>query len=269
MGELVKILEDFFRGTGTRVLEALVLLVAGIVVIKIVARILRSVFHRTKLDGTAVSFLISLVNGALALVLFFWVMRVLNIDTSSVIAIVAASGLVVGLALQNSLSNVANGIILLFTKPFKEGDKVRVGSTEGNVKKIKITNTELITPDNVIIIVPNTQMVNGELINYSARPTRRLDLNVSVAYEADIDAVKAVLKALVAQDPYLLKKPEPEIRVSELQSSAVNYLTRVWVSNDRYWSVYNAFPEKVLRAFQDSGIEIPYNKLNVTVKEEK
>ncbi|MDR3293252.1 MAG: mechanosensitive ion channel [Clostridiales bacterium] len=269
MEKFLQAVEDFFLGTGTRWLEALVLLAVGIVAIKLVSRFLRSILHRTKLDGTAVSFLVSLTNGCLILVLFFLVMKQLNIDASSVIAIVAASGLVVGLALQNSLANVASGIILLFSKPFKDGDKVRVGGSEGNVKKIKITNTELITADNVIIIIPNSQMINGELINYSARPTRRLDLNVGVAYEADIDAVKAVLQKLADEDPWLLHKPEPEIRVSELKDSSVNYLTRAWVPTEHYWDVYNAFPEKVLRAFKESGVEIPYNKLNVFVKEEK
>ncbi|MGN1100171.1 MAG: mechanosensitive ion channel family protein, partial [Christensenellales bacterium] len=177
------------------------------------------------------------------------------------------SGLALGLALQDALANLASGVILLFTKPFKENDFLRIGSIDGTVKKIKLTTTELISTDNVLISMPNNKVLTSEIYNYSAKNTRRLDLIVGVAYESDIDKVKETLYSIVNADERIFKNPEPAVCVVQLDSSSVNYRVRVWTSNANYWNVYNDFFEKILREFEKADIEIPYNKITVYSKE--
>lgn len=258
---------NFIKNFGTDLLESILVLLLGIVIIRLVVRIIQSIFFRTKVDGTAVSFVLSLVRAVLGLVLFFLIMKIFGIDTSSIVAVVAASGLAVGLALQDSLSNLASGILLLVTKPFKENQYVKIGSVEGVVKKIKITTTELLTADNLAIIVPNGKVVTSEIINYSAKPTRRLDLVVGVAYGSDVDKVKALLQELADGDERIIGTPAPVVMITALADSAVQYTTRVWVSQNDFWSVKNGYCEAVLKIFAKNGIEIPYNKLDVFVKE--
>lgn len=253
----------FAQGFGTNILEAVAVLLLGIIVIKLVARLLRSVLFRTKVEGTVSSFLVSIANAILALVLFFMIMRIFNIDTSSIVAVVAASGLAVGLALQNSLSNVASGIILLFTKPFKENDTVNIGGEQGVVKKINITTTELLTADNILITIPNSKVVDSNISNISARPTRRLDLFIDAAYESDVDAVKETLSEIAASDERILKTPEATVIVNALNDSSVSFRLRVYVKSENYWAVSNDFLETCLKEFQKRNIEIPYNKITV------
>ncbi|MDR3215959.1 MAG: mechanosensitive ion channel [Clostridiaceae bacterium] len=267
MEQFKNFIVDFMKNFGTNILEAVAVLLLGIIVIKLASALIRRILHRTRLEGTAVTFFASLVSAALTLVLFFLVMRILNVDTTGVLAIAAASGLAVGLALQNSLANVAGGIILLCTKPFREGDKINVAGIEGVVKKMRITTTELLTTDNVVIIVPNAKLVDSSILNFSSRPTRRIDLNVGAAYDSDIDQVKAAVAEIISADERILTVPAPEIRVSELQKSAVNYLARIWVKQEDYWSVVNGFPETVLRKFTEKNIVIPFEALTVYVKE--
>lgn len=253
----------FFKNFGTSLLEAVALLLFGIVVIKLAKRLLNSVLRKTHLEPSASSFVVSLIQAALALILFFLVLDIFNIDTSSIVAIVAASGLAIGLALQDSLSNISSGIILLFTKPFKENDKIRVGSVEGNVKRIKITTTELLTADNILLSIPNSKVISSEIVNYSARPVRRVDMVVSAAYGSDIEKVKNVILTISNQDERVLKDPAATVNVSALAESAVNYTVKMWTKTENYWDIYNSFYEKVLVAFAKENIEVPYNKLDV------
>jgi small conductance mechanosensitive channel len=270
MEQVGEVFINFLKTFGTNILEAVVFLLAGIIVIKLSIRVIKRIMHRTNMEGTASSFILSLIKAVLALLLFFGTLSILNINTSSLVAIVAASGLAIGLALQNSLSNITSGIILLFTKPFKENDYVKIGSSEGVVKRIRITTTQLTTPDGISIIVPNATVVSTEIQNYTNLPNRRLDVIVSAAYEADIDKVKNSLQKLIKSDNRILTIPEPDILVSQLGESSVSYKVRVWVSNENYWPINNGFLEKVLAQFKQDNIEIPYNRLKVIMsKEEK
>lgn len=256
---------NFFKNFGTNILEAVAVLLIGILVIKIISRVTRALLHRTKLEGTASSFVASLINAAIALVIFFAILNVFKIDTSSVVSIIAASGLAIGLALQDSLSNVASGIILLFTKPFKENDLIAIGSFEGNVKKIKITTTEILTTDNIAVTIPNSKVVSSEITNYSARPTRRFDIIVSASYESNPDKVMEILNGLIDEDERILKTPAPSVIVVSLSSSAVDYRVRGWTATDNYWPIKNSWLETVLKAFKENDIEIPYSRMNIVV----
>lgn len=267
MTGLKEFILDLLKNFGTSLLESAAVLLAGIVIIKLISRALQAVFFRAKFERTAVSFLTSLVNAALGIILFFIIMRIFKIDTSSVVAIVAAAGLALGLSLQDSLSNVASGIILLFTKPFKEGEFVRIDSAEGTVKKIKITTTELLSPDNTVIVVPNKSVVNSNIVNFTAKPTRRLDLKVSVSYQADGEAVQKALYDIASADERILLTPAPVVTVTALNEASVTYQLRVWVQQSLYWPVANGFCGCALKVFKERGIEIPYNKLQIYMAE--
>ncbi|MDR0696576.1 MAG: mechanosensitive ion channel [Christensenellaceae bacterium] len=253
----------FFKNFGTRVLESIVILLLGILAIRIIGKILRAVFHRTKTESAAASFVISLVRATIALFLFFTILKILGIDTTGIVSIAAATGIAVGFALQDSLSNIASGVILLFTKPFKESDFVKIGSTEGKISKVNITTTEIITSDNVLIIVPNKQIIGTEIFNYSKRRTRRISVKIPVAYEADPEKVKAVLLNIINEGLNALASPEPSVYPSSFDSSSVSYTMKFWVETDNYWDSYNAIHTKVLKGFKENNIEIPYDKITI------
>lgn len=269
MREFWDTVTDVLKIFGTSVLEAVALLLAGIVVIKLLSRLLRSIIKRTRIEGAAGSFIVSIVQAGLALVLFFLIMDIFDVDTSSIVTVLAASGLALGLALQDGLSNLASGVIILVTRPFKEKDHVKINEIEGTIKKIRITTTEILTFDNVSILIPNKRVASSEIINYSNRPTRRIDLTISAAYEANPDKVKATLWELIHEEPNVLKTPAPRVLVIELGASSVNYRIRMWAKNEHYWDIRNMFLEKVFKRFQERGIEKPYQKLNVIMYQEE
>ncbi|MDR2266595.1 MAG: mechanosensitive ion channel family protein [Christensenellaceae bacterium] len=263
MGEFGEMIAKFFIGFGTSILESVAVLLVGIIAIRLAGRILRALFQRTKTESTIASFIISLVRAALALVLFFTILKILNVDTTGVISIAAASGIAVGFAMQDSLSNVASGVILLFTKPFAQSDYVKIGDSEGQVTKINITMTELTTADNILISIPNKQILGSEIINYSKHKTRRISVKVPAAYECDPDMVSKVILEVINDELKAATVPAPSVYPIEFGASAVMYAVKFWVSVDDYWSSYNALFKKVLLAFRDNGIEIPYDKLTV------
>lgn len=268
MANFLNAVTNFLKTTGTSVLEAAAILLFGIVVIKIATRILTSLFYRTKIEGSAASFIVSVIEAALALVLFFTVLKLLNIDTTSVLAVVAASGLAVGLALQDSLSNVASGIILLFTKPFKEGDAVQIGSAEGKVKRMRINNVELLTADNTLILVPNKKVVNSEIVNFSDRPTRRLDLAVPVYHGVDLDRAKALILDIVGADERIHTAPAPAVYVASVGEKSAEFAVKFWLDTADYWNVKFDFFDKVLKAFKENGIDFFKTFLNVNIEKE-
>jgi len=256
----------FLKNFGTSVLEAVALLLAGIVVVKLISRGLRALLKRTKVEGAAGSFIVSVAQAALALFLFFIVMDILNINTSSIVTVLAASGLALGLALQDGLSNFASGVTILVTRPFRESDHVKINDVEGKIKKIRLTTTEILSFDNVSILIPNKKVTDSEIINYTNRPTRRVDITVSASYESDPDTVRSALKELLEEETHLMTNPAPEILISALSAYSVDYKIRMWTAAEYYWEIRNGFNEKVLKRFKAKGIEIPYQKVNVLLK---
>lgn len=253
----------FLENFGTRVLESILVLLLGILILRIAGKILRAVFHRTKTESAAASFIISLVRATISLFMFFFILKIMGIDTTGIISIAAATGIAVGFALQDSLSNIASGVILLFTKPFKESDHVKINSTEGKIAKVNITTTEIVTADNVLIVVPNKQIIGTEIINYSKRRTRRISITIPASYEADVDSVKKTLIDVAINELNALPSPEPSAYPSAFASSSVSYTLKFWVETDIYWDSYNKIHTEVLKAFKSHCIEIPYDKITV------
>ena len=228
-----------------------------------VTRFVQRAMARAKTDAGISSFLISLVNASLKVIVALMALAQLGVDVSSLIAALAAAGVTAGLALKDSLSNVASGAQIIFTRPFRVGDYVAIEGNEGTVERIEMMFTALRTFDNKEIIIPNSEVIASTVVNVSAMQTRRLDLTFTVSYGADLDRAKAVLRALVEAHPLACKDPEPLVAVSELRDSSVALVVKVWCAKDDYWTLYYDMQENVKKKFDEEGIVIPFPQIDV------
>ena len=259
----------FFSGTGKNILWALLVLFVGLLVIKIIGKISRNSLRKSTIERTTTSFIMAIIHFALYAVLFYLVLSTLMPDLSAaIIAILGSAALAVGLALKDSLSDFAGGIMIIFNKPFKEGDFVSVNGEEGTVKSIHLLFTELFSPDNKKIVIPNGKVNSNTIVNYSARPIRRVDLEFTTTYGSDLEKIKSVLTEVADSHPLVLKTPEPVIRLCQHGSSGLVFRFRVWVNNADYWTVYYDMNEMVYTRFNEEGITIPYTTLSVHVSKE-
>ncbi|MDD3705654.1 MAG: mechanosensitive ion channel [Clostridiaceae bacterium] len=246
---------------------AIVVLVVGLLIIKWLTKIVEEIIDKKGLDATLKPFIKSIVSAVLKAMLIVAVIGILGIETTSFVAIFGAAGLAVGLAFQGSLSNFAGGVLILVTKPFKVGDYIESNGYSGTVEAVRILYTDLVTVDNKVIRIPNGNLSNASLVNYSEKDTRRVDFQFSAAYEADYNKVIRVLKEIVTSHPKTLKEPEPFVRMSEHGDSAIVYTVRVWANSADYWTVHFDVIEKVKQRFDEEGLSIPYPQMDVHVKE--
>lgn len=251
---------------GIKLLEALVLLVVGLKVIKWVKKWLKTSPKMERLDSGLRSFLCSFSSIVLYALLIIVVASILGIPATSFITILASCGVAVGLALQGSLSNFAGGLMILFFKPFKVGDFIEASGESGVVQEITVVYTVLLTLDNKRVTIPNGGLTNSVIENYSSEELRRVDLNFNVAYNSDIEQVKSLILALANAHPLALKEPAPFVRLSAQGDSALVFTARVWCKNEDYWSVYFDLNEGVKKAFDEKGVQIPYPQMDVHVK---
>lgn len=242
---------------------AIAVFIIGRMVAGFVVRLVSRIMKRSKMDEILVNFICSILNAILLLFVIVAALDRLGVDTTSLIALMGAAGLAVGLALQNSLQNFAAGVMLIIFRPFKAGDFVDAGGTTGVVENISIFSTMLRTPDNREVIIPNGSIYGGNITNFSARPTRRVDLMFGIGYGDDIRKAKEILTKLVVADERILKDPAPQIVVGELGDSSVNFHVRPWVKSADYWDVYFDLTEKVKLTFDDEKISIPYPQMDV------
>lgn len=214
-------------------------------------------------------FLKSLLSMLLKVLLFIAVISMLGIEMTSFVAILAAAGFAVGMALSGTLQNFAGGVMIILFKPFKVGDFIEAQGYTGTVKEIQIFNTILKTPDNKTIIIPNGGLSTGSLTNFSTEPQRRVDFTFGIGYEDDIDKARNIIMGLIAKDERILKDPAPFVAVSELADSSVNFVVRVWANAADYWGIYFDMTENVKKAFDKEGISIPYPQTDVHVHQVK
>ena len=244
---------------GLDIIGAVLILIIGVWLANRVQRItVRGLEKAKRVETTLIGFFGSITK---YLVLIFTGLAVLNqfgVQTTSLIAVLGAAGLAVGLALQGTLSNVAAGVMLLIFRPFKVGDYVEAGGHAGTIRELNLFITELATPDNVQIIVPNGRVWGSPVTNYSANPTRRVDLVMGVAYEDDIDAAMAVMYEVIGEESRVLADPEPLVAVSELADSSVNFVVRAWVNSGDYWGVKFDLTKAMKQRFDEKGINIPF-----------
>jgi|TARA_R110002124_G_scaffold71080_5_gene190431 small conductance mechanosensitive channel len=252
----------------------LIVAIAIVFIGKFIANMVRQgvvkVMRHKGMDDAIISFISSLLYGMLFFIVIVAAISHLGFNTTSLVAIVGAAGLAIGLALQGSLSNFASGVLLIVFKPFKSGDFIEVSGVAGIVEKILIFSTELRTGDNKTVIIPNGSITSGTITNYSTKPTRRIDLIIGVSYDADLAKTKALLLKLVSADQRVLKDQAITVGVSELADSSVNFVVRPWVKSSDYWPTYFDLLEKIKTELDNEGIEIPFPQLSVHMnKEEK
>ena len=248
---------------GGTLLSALAVLVFGMWVAKRLTQWATSLLHRKSMDEAAAGFVGQIAYAILVVMVLLTALDQIGVDTTSMIAALGAAGLAIGLALQSSLSNLASGFLLVTLRPFKKGDYVEAAGTSGSVDQITMLQTRLVTPDNRKVTVPNSSVMSNTITNYSALPTRRLDLVVGVSYDDDIRQVKAVLEELVAGDERIMKEPSYLIAVSELADSSVNFNFRMWCQASDYWALKWDMTERIKLTFDERGISIPYPQRDV------
>ncbi|WP_220469730.1 mechanosensitive ion channel domain-containing protein [Colwellia sp. MB02u-10] len=252
----------------------LIVAVAIIIVGKFIAKMVRQgvikVMRHKGMDEAIISFISSLLYGMLFFIVIVAAISHLGFNTTSLVAIVGAAGLAIGLALQGSLSNFASGVLLIVFKPFKSGDFIEVAGVAGMVEQILIFSTQLRTGDNKTVIIPNGAITGGTITNYSTKATRRIDLIIGVSYEADLAKTKALLLAIASADERVLKDQTVTVGVSALADNSVNFVVRPWVNSEDYWPTYYDLLEKIKTELDDAGIEIPFPQLSIHMnKEEK
>jgi small conductance mechanosensitive channel len=248
---------------GLKIVGALAILIIGRIVVGIITGAVKKVMRKSKMDETLVKFLSSLTKTGLMVILFIVVLNQLGVQTTSFVAIIGAIGLAIGFALQGSLANFAAGVMLILFRPFKAGDFVEAGGTIGSVEEIGIFSTIMKTPDNKKIIIPNSNITGGNITNYSAKDTRRVDLVFGIGYDDDLKKAKQILEQILKADDRILKDPAAVVAVSELGDSSVNFVVRPWVNSADYWAVYWDLTEKVKLTFDAENISIPFPQRDV------
>lgn len=254
---------------GLRLLLTILLFLVGSRLIKLVRKIVRRSMERAGADVGVTQFMDSLIKLLLYFLLIMFLADGIGVDTTSVMALVGSAGLTIGLAFQGSLSNFAGGVLILLIKPFKVGDYIIYisGNLEGKVTKIEMFYTTLLTIDNKKVVIPNGTLSNSSLINVTAEDKRRIDITVGVSYTANLKLAKEVCMKLMAAQPAVLQEQNNMVVVDELADSSVNLKICCWVSAEDYWATRWELIEKIKLAFDENGIEIPFNQLDVNLKQ--
>jgi small conductance mechanosensitive channel len=263
MEDIMNKLIEWGATFGIKLIAAIAILIIGNIIAKSIRKLILKLMDKRKVDKTISSFISSLAFSALWVFVILAALSQLGIQTTSFIAVIGAAGLAIGLALQGSLSNFASGFLIILFRPFKVGDYVKAGGVSGSISKISIFTTDFTTPDNKKIIVPNSQIMNGTITNYSAEKNRRVDLTFGVGYETDISKVKDILSNVITGHKLVLKDPEPFVRVGELADSSINFVVRVWTKTEDYWGVFFDLTEQVKNEFDKHGISIPFPQMDV------
>ncbi len=260
--ELAKI-QEWSVMFGMKVLAAVLILVIGRFVGIGLRKLIRRFLRKSRMDETIISFIASASYILLMTFVIIAALGQLGVQTASLIAVLGAAGLAVGFALQGSLANFAAGVLMAIFKPFKIGDFIEGAGTMGTVQKIGFFTTELQSPDNKKIIIPNAKLSSDNIINYSAKDQRRVDIITGVSYKDNVDKVRKVLEEVIASDSRILKEPVPTIAVIELANSSVNFAVRPWVKTSDYWDVFFSLQEQIKKRFDAEGITIPFPQQDV------
>jgi small conductance mechanosensitive channel len=246
---------------------AIALLVAGIFVIRFVNRIVRKIFKKKDYDPSLESFLQSFISISLKLILFVLVVTQLGVQSSSLVAIIGAAGLAIGLALQGSLANFAGGVLILLFKPFKVGDFISAQGVDGTVKEISIFTTKLNTFGNQLAVIPNGQLSNNTIVNYNEEDTRRNKIDIGISYGANIKVAKDILLTICKEKDIILEEPIPEVYVGALGDSSVDITLRYWTRTENHWAANFHVLEQLKYRFDEANIEIPFPQRVITMKE--
>ena len=251
-----------------KIIAALLILVIGKWLARKITNMIMKLMEKNKVDITLVRFLDSIMYYTFMVMVVIAAAGQLGVNTTSFLTIVGAAGLAIGLALKDSLSNFASGVMLVLFRPYRVNDYVDIGGVAGTVVSVSLFTTELNTPDNQKVIVPNAGITSNVITNVTANPTRRVDLVIGIGYGDDIKKAKEVIQGVLAEETRILSTPVPLIAVSELADSSVNFVVRPWVNTGDYWGVYFALNENIKLAFDANGISIPFPQQDVHMYQE-
>ena len=263
MEEMLDKIYQLLTVYGLKVLAAIAIFIIGRWVAKGVRKLVERMMTKGKVDPTLISFTSNMAYIGLLAFVVIAALGQLGIQTTSFIAILGAAGLAVGLALQGSLSNFAAGFLLIIFRPFKVGDLVEAAGVFGVVEAIQIFTTQLKTPDNKTVIIPNAKLTDDNIVNWTVKGTRRVDMVFGIGYDDDIDKARSLMAEIIAEDSRILEAPAPQISVSELADSSVNFVVRPWVKVEDYWGVHFDLTEKIKKAFDANGVSIPFPQRDV------
>jgi small conductance mechanosensitive channel len=261
--DYLKIAQEWLVATGPNILSALAILIIGRWLIQWATRLIRKVLIKARIDDTLVRFLDTLIYYTLLAAVIMAAADQVGVKTTSFLAILGAAGLAVGLALKDSLSNFASGVMLILFKPFKVGDAVTAAGVSGSVERIDIFNSVINTWDNQKVIIPNSKITAEIITNINANPTRRIDMVIGISYDDDVKEAKAVLEQLVKADSRILTDPAPKIALAEFADSSINLVVRPWVKTEEYWDVRFSLMDNIKQAFDERNITIPYPQRDV------
>ena len=266
-------IQNWLTNTGIKILVAILVLILSFALINWLSKKIEKKGEKLEkmkhVDKTVYRTLSYIIKAALKILIVLSLVAYLGIDTSAITALIASLGVGVGLAVNGTLSNLAGGILLLFTHPFKDGDFISANGFEGTVEDIFICNTKIRTVDNKVVYLPNGKLSTGEIVNFTENDIRRVDLTYSIAYSDDFEKAAEIVKKVAADNPKILTDPAPMARVSKHSESSVDLFCPVWCKTGDYWSVLFDMNENVKKAFDENGITIPFNQLDVHVTNER
>ncbi|MEK9712886.1 MAG: mechanosensitive ion channel domain-containing protein [Thalassolituus sp.] len=259
---------DYILPWGTQIVLAILVFVIGRIIASAVTKGTRKVMEKASLEPMLVNFLSNIIGSVLLLLVVVFSLSQLGVDTTSLVALLGAAGLAVGLALKDSLSHFAAGVMLILFRPFKVGDFCELDGEMGTVEQITILHTRLKTPDNKVITIPNGNVFSSTMTNFSEQPTRRADMVFGIGYGSDLLKAKKILEEMCAADERILADPAPKIAVGELADSSVNIICRPWVNAGDLWPVIWDMNERVKLRFDEEGIEIPFPQVSVHMEKD-
>jgi len=265
---ITKLFEDYVVVYGMNLVFAILIFVVGKWIANLVTNLVTTGMTKSKVDSVLVDFVSGIIKSILVLFIIIASLGELGVDTTSLVALIGAAGLAIGLSLQSSLQNFASGVMLIMFRPFTTGDFIEAAGISGTVEKITIFNTMMRTGDNKELIVPNGAIYGGVIVNYSAKSTRRIDMVFGIGYGDDIKKAKDIMKNILDSDERVLDEPSTLIALSELADSSVNFIVRPWVKSGDYWAVKFDVMEKVKLAFDEAGISIPYPQMDIHLNKE-
>ena len=263
MEELIKNLTENATDLLIKLVIAIIVLIIGFRLIAWLEKSFKKEHKFSKLDKSVKGFIISFVVIALKILLIVIVLSIVGVPMASLVTIIGSCAVAIGLALQGGLSNIAGGLMILIFKPFKVGDYIEVTNYEGTVKSITMFYTTILTADNKTVQLPNGNLSNNEIVNYSANDTRRVDLNIAVSYNTKIDKVKEILNKIVSEHELIMQDNDITIRLKEHADSSLIFVVKVWTKTEDYWKVYFDLMETIKEEFDKNKIEIPYPQLDV------
>lgn len=250
------------------IIAAVIIYIIGCIINKIIIKLISKGLDKSRIDKTVHGFLKLLVRVILLCIILIIVLSILGIPMTSIITVIGSAGIAIGLALQDSLSNIAGGVIVLMGKSFLVGDYVSIDGTEGTVREINIFSTNIVSGDNKSIYIPNGTVSNAVVINYTHEKTRRVEHIMSISYDNDTKKAISVIKQVLSDNSKVLKTPEPFVKIKAFAASSIDIVVRAWVNSEDYWGVYFDLLEEIKDAFDENGIVIPYNQIDVHMKNE-